>query len=68
MQEVYLHAVFIGINLFSLCPFFFLDKKEPKNQACRIASGRHSAPRSWAHTLQAALQVSKKQEVAFHST
>jgi len=33
------------------CPFFFLDKKEPKNQECRIASGRHSALRSWMVTF-----------------
>jgi len=33
--------------------FFFLDKKEPKNQECRIASGRHSAQRAWVVTLMA---------------
>ena len=30
--------------------FFLLDQKEPKNQECRIASGRHSAPCAWAAT------------------
>jgi len=29
-----------------LCTFFFLDEKEPKNQECRITSGRHSTLRS----------------------
>ncbi len=35
--------------------FFLLDQKEPKNQECRIASGRHSALRAWVATLQMAL-------------
>ncbi len=32
--------------------FFSLDGKEPKDQECRIASGRHSALRAWVVTVQ----------------
>jgi hypothetical protein len=31
--------------------FFLLDQKEPKNQECRIASGRHSTLRACVATL-----------------
>jgi hypothetical protein len=37
---------------------FCLNKKEPKIQECRIASGRHSTQRSYVATLQMALQSS----------
>jgi len=46
--------------------FFCLDTKEPKDQECRIASGRHSAPRSWVMTLQTALSFLEKQEPHFN--
>jgi len=31
--------------------FFCLDTKEPKDQECRIASGRHSSLRAWVVTV-----------------
>jgi len=42
--------------------FFCLDTKEPKGQECRIASGRHLAPRSWLTALQTALSFLEEQE------
>ena len=42
--------------------FFCLETKEPKIQECRIASGRHSAHRSWVATLKVPIL-----QAAFHS-
>jgi len=35
--------------------FFCLDTKEPKDQECRITSGRHSTQRAWVVILQTTL-------------
>jgi len=44
--------------VFFSCPFFCLIKRT-KNQACRIASGRHSALRAWVLTFLVACNFEK---------